>query len=346
MKGTVRIPFLAFRTPRNGWSNSFSLVIQVLPLENFKAVAVRRIFMRVFVAGATGAIGQPLIAELVRQGHMVTGMTRSAARARNLVELGATVVEASALDAVAVERALRESGAEVVIDELTSLPKDPKDFPAAGPIDRRLRLEGGGNLFRAARANGVWRYIQQASGFFLKASNGLATESDGLMLDASPGVAASARSYAELEERLRSGVEMEGVALRYGFFYGPKTWYNPDGAVADQVRRQGQAVIGKGAGVWSWIHIDDAALATVAALTLPAGIYNIVDDDPSPVGRWLPEFARWVGAPPPPQLTEEEALKAAGEEAVFYGTRLHGASNKKAKEAFNFKPRRLEWLNG
>lgn len=300
--------------------------------------------MRVFVAGASGAIGRPLIAELVRQGHEVKGMTRSAAQAQKLVDLGAKAVEANAFDATSVERALREFGAEAVIDQLTALPPDPAQMAAYAAGDRKLRLEGGGNLHRAARESGVRRYIQQASGFFLKAKSGLATESDGLAVDASPFVAASARSYTELEARVLEPGEMEGVALRYGFFYGPKTWYNPDGAVAEQVRRQQSPIIGRGEGVWSWIHIDDAALATVAALTIPPGVYNIVDDDPSPVSRWLPEFARWVGAPPPPHLSEEEALKVAGDDAVYYGTKLNGSSNAKAKRTFGFTPRRLEWM--
>jgi len=144
----------------------------------------------------------------------------------------------------------------------------------------------------------VRRYVQQASGFFLKAAGGLADESAPLATDASPGVAASARMYAEIEARLRNSGKMEGVALRYGFFYGPNTWYGEDGTVVDQVRRRAMPLIGQGQGVWSWIHIEDAALATVAALTAPAGIYNVVDDDPSPVSRWLPAFARWLGAAP------------------------------------------------
>ena len=301
--------------------------------------------MNVFVAGASGAIGQPLIAELVRRGHTVTGMTHSEAGAQNIRELGAGVAFVSAFDAAEVERALREAEAEVVIDELTSLPKSPADMASAAPGDRKLRLEGGGNLYRAAKASGVRRYIQQASGFFLKASAGLADESDGLAIDASPGVAASACTYTELESRVLSPGAMEGVALRYGFFYGPRTWYNPDGAVADQVRQREVPIIGEGQGVWSWIHIEDAALATVAALTAPAGIYNIVDDDPLPVAQWLPEFARWVGAEPPPRLTEDEARQMAGEEAIYYGTKLYGASNSKAKRTFDFRPRRLQWLN-
>ena len=200
-----------------------------------------------------------------------------------------------------------------------------------------------GTSTRAALSSGVRRYIQQASGFFLRPGSGLADESEGMAIDASPGVAASARTYVELESRVLAPGPMEGVALRYGFFYGPRTWYNPDGAAADQARRQELPIIGRGDGVWSWVHIEDAALATVAALTAPPGIYNIVDDDPSPVSRWLPEFARWVGAPPPLRITE---ASAADEDAVFYGTKLRGASNLRAKQAFGFSPRRLEWLVG
>jgi 2-alkyl-3-oxoalkanoate reductase len=300
--------------------------------------------MRVFVAGASGAIGRPLIAELVRRGHDVTGMTRSEPGARDLAEMGAAVARASAFEAAAVERALRDARAEVVIDELTSLPKDPSEMAAAAPGDRKLRIEGGGNLHRAAMACGVRRYIQQASGFFLEPGSGLADESAGLAVNASPRVAASARAYAELEARVLDVGEMEGVALRYGFFYGPGTWYHPDGACADQVRRQEVPVNGDGGGVWSWVQIEDAAVATADVLTAPPGVYNVVDDDPSPVAVWLPAFARFVGAPPPPRVTEEQARASAGEDAVYYGTKLRGASNRKAKESFGFEPRRLEWL--
>src|SRR5262245_57413559 len=301
--------------------------------------------MNVFVAGASGAIGRPLVAELVRRGHTVTGMTRSDAGARALADLGAAVARVSAFDAPGLEEALRRSRAEVVIDELTALPKSPGEMAEAAPGDRKLRLEGGGNLHRAARACGVRRYVQQTSAFFLRAGRGLADESVGLAIDASPRVAASARAYAELEARVLNAGDMEGVALRYGFYYGPGTWYHPEGAAADQVRRQEVPIIGQGEGVWSWVHIDDAALATVEALTAPPGVYHIVDDDPSPVSIWLPAFARSVGAPPPPMVSEQDARATAGEDAVYYGTRLRGASNAKAKKAFGFAPRRLEWLS-
>lgn len=301
--------------------------------------------MRIFVAGGSGAVGRPLIAELVRQGHDVIGMTHSEAGTRSLMALGAAVADVDAFDARGVECELRESQAEVVIDELTSLPKDPSQMAAAAPGDRRLRVEGGGNLYRAAQAAGVRRYIQQSSGFFLRPGSGLADESEGLAVDASPSVAASARTYTELESRILNSGAIEGVSLRYGFFYGPGTWYSFDGACGERARQRKMPIIGDGQGVWSWIHIEDAALATVAALTAPAGIYHIVDDDPSPMSVWLPKFAQAMGAPPPPRITEQEAREVAGEDAVYYATKLRGASNAKAKRTFGFKPRRLEWLS-
>jgi nucleoside-diphosphate-sugar epimerase len=299
--------------------------------------------VKIFIAGATGAIGQPLIAELIRQGHAVTGMTTSAAGAAKLARAGAGVARVSALDAPAVDAAIHDASPDVIIDELTSLPRDPADMAASFKRDRQVRIEGGGNLLRAAVAHGVRRYIQQSSGFFLAPGPGLGDESQPLAVDASPRVSLSSRSYTELEDRL-AAAPLEGVALRYGFFYGPNTWYNPDGAVAEQVRQQHVPIIGKGEGVYSWVHIDDAATATVAALNAPPGKYHVVDDDPSPLHVWLPAFARFVGAPPPPHLTEEQALAAAGEDTIYYQTKLRGASNAKAKRALGFRPRRLEWL--
>ncbi|HEY0264429.1 MAG TPA: NAD(P)-dependent oxidoreductase [Granulicella sp.] len=301
--------------------------------------------MNIFVAGASGAIGQPLLTELLRQGHTVTGMTQSEAGAERLRALGAAPVLANALDAAAVEQALRSSAAEVVIDELTALPKHPADLHKYAPGDRKLRLEGGGNLYKAAIAAGVRRYIQQASGFFLKAAPGtLADESAPLATDATPGVAASAQMYATLESRLFSEPAIEGVALRYGFFYGPNTWYTPGGGGAEQVSKKEFPIVGDGEGVWSWIHIEDAALATVAALTAAPGVYNIVDDDPSPVSVWLPAFAKAIGAPAPAKVPKMVARMVAGDDAVYYSTQLRGASNSKARRMLGFAPRRLEWL--
>jgi len=200
-------------------------------------------------------------------------------------------------------------------------------------------------LFRAALACGVRRYLQQSSGFFLKAPAGmLADESSPMDVNASPSVAASARTYTELEARLFSSNAIEGVALRYGFFYGPKTWYHPGEAAANMVMQQQNPVVGRGEGVSSFVHINDAAIATVASLAAEPGVYNVVDDDPSPQAVWLPAFAKFVGAPVPPHMSEAEVRAIAGEDAVYYGTKLSGASNAKAKRLLGWKPRRLEWL--
>jgi len=301
--------------------------------------------MHVFVAGASGAIGEPLIVELLKKGHSVVGMTTSQSRAKELESQGAKAVIANAFDAAEVEAVLRQAKAEVVIDELTRLPREQSDMPKYAAGDRRLRIEGGGNLIRAAIASGVRRYLQQSSGFFLKAAEGtLADESSPMDINASPSVAASAQTYTELEARLFSSGAIEGVALRYGFFYGPKTWYYPGEAAANVVMRQQNPVVGKGEGVSSFVHINDAAIATVAALTGEPGIYNLVDDDPSPQAVWLPAFAKFLSAPEPPYLSETEVREIAGEDVVYYATKLSGASNAKAKRVLGWKPRRLEWL--
>jgi 2-alkyl-3-oxoalkanoate reductase len=305
--------------------------------------------MKVFVAGATGAIGQPLIVELIRRGHTVTGMTRSVAGVKILRGCGAEIAFADAFDESGVTAAVRASGAEVVIDQLTAIPKRPSALAERAAADIKLRLEGGGHLHRAAIACGVHRYIQQSSGFFLAnsalADGALADEHSPLALDASPLIASYARMYADLEQRVLHA-SPEGVVLRYGFFYGPNTWYHPEGGAAIEVRQQQFSVIEGGAAKWSFVHIVDAARATVAALTAKPGTYVVVDDDPSPVSRWLPRFASFVGAPAPPRITSEQALQTAGEDAVYYQTKLSGASNAKARRELGFAPRRLEFIEG
>lgn len=173
----------------------------------------------------------------------------------------------------------------------------------------------------------------------------MADESSKLDVHASPGVSSAAQTYAALEARLFDAREIEGVALRYGFFYGPNTWYHPGGSAANMVMRQQIPVVGRGQGVSSFVHIDDAAVGTVAALAAPPGVYNLVDDDPSPQSVWLPAFARFLAAPPPPHMSERDVVTAAGEDTVYYATRLSGASNVNTKLILDWKPRRLEWLN-
>jgi nucleoside-diphosphate-sugar epimerase len=207
-------------------------------------------------------------------------------------------------------------------------------------------LEGGANVLAAAQAAGVRRYLRQSIAFWGAPGPGLADETTPLALDASPAVAADIRVVAEIEDRLLGNPKLEGIALRYGFFYGPGTWFNPDGDVARQVRQRQFPIVGDGQGVWSWLHIEDAATATVAAAEQGRpGIYLIANDEPLAVRQWLPAFAHWLGALPPPQVSAEEVLQTGGADAVYYGTRLRGASNAKAKRELKFQPRPLAWTS-
>jgi len=303
--------------------------------------------MKIFIAGGTGAIGRPLTAELLARGHALVALTRSPEKARALVERGIEPAIADVFDADAVKAVVARARPEVVIEQLTALPRtySRESLSATGAHNTRLRLEGGANVLAAAQAAGVRRYLRQSIAFWAAPGPGLADEETPLALDASPAVAADARVVTELERRLLGTPDVEGVALRYGFFYGPGTWFNPDGDVARQVRERQFPVIGDGEGVASWLHIEDAAIATAAAAEQGTpGIYLIANDRPLAARDWLPAFARWVNAPPPPQISVEEALKAAGADAVYYGTQMRGVSNAKAKRELNFRPRPLEWF--
>jgi len=302
--------------------------------------------MRIFVAGATGAVGLPLVRVLCALGHEVTGMTRAGQSVDRLREVGASVSTADAFDRQAVRDAIHAASPDVVIDQLTFLPPNPADIIKFMPMDTRLHEEGGGNLLAAAQELGVSRYIMQSRGFFLDTAKGtLADETAGLRTDAPGPVGESTRVIGAYEDRVLRSTTLQGVVLRYGFFYGPGTWYRPDGAIAEQLRKGESVIIGDGSAVWSFVHIDDAVAATAAAVTAEAGIYNVVDDDPLSISEWLPAFARWSDSPPPSKLTVDEALTVAGQEAVYYHTVLTGASNDRAKATLGFKPRRLLWAN-
>jgi len=304
--------------------------------------------MKILVAGGTGAIGRPLITQLLAQGHTVAALTRSAAKVQSLGRDVEPVV-ADVFDAHEVTRAVSRVRAEVVIEQLTALPAryTREALTAAAGFNTRLRLEGGANLLAAAQAAGSRRYVRQSIAFRATPGAGLADEGTPLALDASPAVAADARTILELEDRLLGATNIEGIALRYGFFYGPGTWFNPDGDAARQVRERQFPIIGTGDGVWSWLHIEDAASATVAAAEQGnRGIYLIADDRPLAAREWLPAFARWLNAPPPPHLSIEEASRTSGADAVYYGTRMRGVSNAKARRELSFRPRPLEWTDG
>lgn len=238
--------------------------------------------MKIFIAGATGAVGLPLVRALTTLGHQVIGMTRPGQGPNRLRELGAEVSFADAFDREAVHRAIEAAAPDVVIDQLTWLPANPADIIKAMPNDTRLHREGGTNLLAAAEKLGVRRYIMQSRGFYLEAlAGGLADETARLRYDAPGEIGESTRTIGAYEDRVLAS-PLDGVVLRYGFFYGPGTWYRPDGAIADQARKGKSAIVGDGNGVWSFVHIDDAIAATVASVTAEPGTYNVVDDIPSP----------------------------------------------------------------
>jgi nucleoside-diphosphate-sugar epimerase len=303
--------------------------------------------VKIFVAGGTGAIGRPLMAELLAKGHAVVALTRSPDRAQALLEQGIEPAVADVFDPDAVKDVVHRARPEVVIEQLTALPSSytRQSLNAAADFNTRIRLEGGANVLAAAQAAGARRYLRQSIGFWAVPGAGLADEETPLAFNASPAVAADARIVTELERRLLGTHSIEGIALRYGFFYGPGTWFNPDGDVARQVRQQQFPIVGNGEGVWSWLHIEDAAIATVAAAEQgSSGIYLIANDQPLAVREWLPALARWLNALPPPRVSVEDAVRTSGADAVYYGTQMRGMSNAKAKRELKVEPRPLEWI--
>jgi nucleoside-diphosphate-sugar epimerase len=300
--------------------------------------------MKVLIVGATGAIGKPLLSCLDDAGHELFALVRSR-KAGMREAIRAHEVVADALDAASVLNVVQHTKPDVIVNELTSLSKHytPEEMKVAAARDKEVRVRGNANLLTAARAANCRRYVLQTSAFWYAPGPGLADETTSFAFDASPRIAAGCRNYADLEAAVQES-GLEAVLLRYGFFYGPGTWFSREGDVGDQVRRREVPLIGKGEGIWNWVHIDDAAAATSAALTADPGVYNVVDDRPVAQSVWLPAFAKFVGAPEPPTISEEEALRNSGPDSVYYATKLRGASNQKAKGKLAFRPRPLEWL--
>ena len=301
--------------------------------------------MRIFVAGATGAIGRPLVPQLLAAGHEVVGMTRSEERAAAIRAAGAEAVVADVYDAGALVRALRDAQPEVVVNALTDIPRviDLRKYEQAMAGLNRIRTEGYRNLVEAARRAGARRIVAEAIAFLYAPGDGPATEDDPVWHDAPEPFATTLRATLEGERTvLESG--LDALVLRYGWFYGPGTQYAHDGATAAMIRARRYPVVGGGAGVSSFIHVDDAAEATVAAVGSGAtGVINVVDDDPAPAREWLPEVARTLGAKPPRRAPAFVARLAAGRIAVAFSTKQRGASNARAKEALGWTPAHPTW---
>ncbi len=305
--------------------------------------------MKVFVAGATGAIGKQLVPRLVAAGHEVHGMTRSPLKKGMLEDMGATPVVADALDPEQVADAVARAKPEVIVHELTAIGAlDMRHFDRAFAETNRLRTEGTDHLLSAGQAVGVRRFVAQSYFAFVEQTGGpIKTEQD--PPDAAPprGMQASAAAIGHLERAVLDAAWTEGIVLRYGGFYGPGTSLQPGGEELEMVRKGKFPIVGDGGGVWSFIHVGDAAEATVAAVERGSrGIYNVVDDDPAPVSEWLPALAREIGAKQPKHVPRFVGRLFAGETGVVMMTELRGASNAKAKRELGWRPAHPTWRNG
>ena len=307
--------------------------------------------MRIFVAGAGGAVGRRLVPMLVEAGHEVTGSTHSPGRADAVRRLGARPVVVDAFDAAAVRTAVVEAAPDVVVHQLTALsgPQDLRRFDRTFALTNRLRTEGTDILLAAARAAGTRRFVAQSfTGWTNPRVGGpVKTEEDGL--DEHP-TKASRQTLAALR-RLESTVEglsdLTGIALRYGFLYGPGTGFATGGDVLELVRRRRLPVVGGGTGIWSFLHVHDAATATAAAVEGTAtGVFNIVDDDPAPVSQWLPYLAATIGAKAPLRVPAWLVRPMIGEHGVSTMTQSRGSSNAKARRVLGWQPRYGSWRQG
>jgi nucleoside-diphosphate-sugar epimerase len=314
--------------------------------------------MKIFLAGATGALGRALVPQLVAEGHEVVGMTRSASKQDLVRSMGARPVVADALDPDAVARAVASAEPEVIVHELTALSgpmsmrdaRHPERFKGA-IMTNRLRTQGTDHLLAAGRAVGARRFLAQSFGAFRFARTGgpVQSEDDPLDPDAPGAPQPGVEAIVYLEQTVTSIGWGEGLALRYGGFYGPGTSISldPHAQMAAPVRKRRFPIIGDGGGVFSYIHIDDAAAATAAALDRgQPGIYNIVDDEPAPVREWLPVLASALGAKPPRRIPRWLGRLAAGETATAMMTEAKGASNEKAKRELHWQLRYPSWRQG
>jgi nucleoside-diphosphate-sugar epimerase len=305
--------------------------------------------MRVFVAGATGAIGRPLVTQLAAAGHDVTGTTRSEQKAEQIRAAGARAAVCDALDADALRAALVEAAPEVVVHQLTALP--PRFNPRNKAIydaTNRVRREGTRTLLDAARAAGARRIVCQSVAFgYAPGPRAEAKDEDApLALGAPPPFGEGMRVLAEMERDVLEADGIEGVVLRYGWFYGPGTYFGERGSMAQDVRRRRFPVIGSGGGLFSFIHVDDAASATVAAVERGAsGVYNVVDDDPGAMRDWLPAYAESIGAKKPLRVPVWLARLVAGPMANLMDA-APGASNARAKRELGWEPRWRSWREG
>jgi nucleoside-diphosphate-sugar epimerase len=308
--------------------------------------------MKVFVAGATGVVGRRLVPLLVAAGYEVSGSTRSPEKAGWLRDVGAGAIVVDALDRTAVMQALIQARPEVVIHEMTGLTgaKSFKKFDDEFALTNRLRTDGTDYLLEAARAAGARRFIAQSYGNwnYERSGSSAKTEDDPFDPDPPANQRKTLEAIVYLEQAVTGARDIEGIALRHANHYGPCTGFALDGDLVKLVRTRKLAVIGDGTGVWSFIHVDDLAQATIAAIerAKPGAAYNIADDEPVPAATWIPGLAEAVGAKPPRRVPVWLGKLAAGEVGVSMMTRIRGASNAKAKRELGWHPYYRTWRDG
>jgi nucleoside-diphosphate-sugar epimerase len=307
--------------------------------------------MKVFVAGATGAIGKQLVPRLVAAGHEVHGMTRSESKQEVLFELGAVPVVADALDGDQVAAAVARAKPDVIVHELTAIGAlDTRHFDRDFALTNRLRKEGTDHLLSAGRDVGVKRFVAQSvAAYGMYGRSGAPVKSEDEVLEAKPvpEMRETLAAVQYLEDVVLAAEWTQGIVLRYGAFYGPGTSLAPGAEQFELIRNRKFPLVGDGRGMWSFIHVEDAADATLAAIQRGSrGVYNVVDDDPAPVAEWLPVLAEKLGAKKPAHVPRFVGRLFAGRAGVAMMTEIRGASNAKAKRDLGWKPAHPSWRDG
>jgi nucleoside-diphosphate-sugar epimerase len=305
--------------------------------------------MRVFVAGATGAIGKQLVPLLVDAGHEVHGMTQHESKRAMLTEMGAVPVVADALEPEQVAEGVGNAQPDVIVHQLTSLAGwGMRALKRGAAVTNRLRTEGTDHLLSAGQAVGVRKFVAQSNYALYDRTGGpVKNEEDPLDLDPPGKLGEGLAAMRHLEEAVLGASWTEGIALRYGGFYGPGTNMAPGGELFEMIRKRRFPLIGGGGGIWSFVHITDAAEATLAAIEIGSrGVYNIVDDDPAPVAEWLPELTHMLNGKEPRRMPRLILRMVAGEGGVVMMTDARGASNVKAKRELGWSPAHPSWRQG
>ena len=305
--------------------------------------------MRVYVAGGSGAVGRRLVPQLIAAGHDVVATTSTRRRIEDLEMLGAHPLVVDGLDEEAVIKSVCLAEPDAVINEMTALAgaTNLRNFDRAFVRTNELRTRGNGHLIRAAQIAQVRRLIAQSYTGWSNAREGDSVKTEQDALDESPPktMRRSLEAIKYLERAVTGANRVEGIALRYGSLYGPGTAFSTD--YVEQVRKRRLPLIGDGAGIWSFVHVDDAAAATVLALENgKRGVYNVVDDEPAPVSEWLPFLANVIGARPPRRIPAWLGRLAAGEAITSMSTRIKGSSNAKARRELRWVPRNRSWREG